>query len=144
MSPARAPRRSMLQIVLLAVAFLVLVAISIASLYWLQRAREDASWVAHTLEVENQISLALLQIRRAESAERGYLLTEQRRFPGGVRAGGAGRVARAAAIAAADPRQCHPAAGADRNHRAQRSPDRPIPPGARTRPGQEARTPPPS
>uniref|UniRef100_Q07MA8 histidine kinase n=1 Tax=Rhodopseudomonas palustris (strain BisA53) TaxID=316055 RepID=Q07MA8_RHOP5 len=80
MSPARTYRRSMAQIVLLAVAFLVLVAISVASLYWLKRAREDAGWVAHTLEVENQISLALLQIRRAESAERGYLLTEQTEF----------------------------------------------------------------
>jgi len=80
MSPARAHRRAVLQIVLLGFSFLVLVAISIASLYWLQRAREDAAWVAHTLEVQNHISLALLQIRRAESAERGFLLTEQPEF----------------------------------------------------------------
>lgn len=70
----------MLQIALLGIAFAVLVVISIASVYWLQRAREDAAWVAHTLEVENQISLSLLQIRRAESAERGYLLTQEQGF----------------------------------------------------------------
>jgi signal transduction histidine kinase len=75
MTQARAHRRTALQIVLLGFSFLVLVAISIASLYWLQRAREDAAWVTHTLEVQNHISLALLQIRRAESAERGFLLT---------------------------------------------------------------------
>jgi signal transduction histidine kinase len=69
-----------LQVALLSVAFLALAAISFASLYWLNRARDDAAWVAHTLEVENNISLALLQIRRAESAERGYLLTEQQAF----------------------------------------------------------------
>ncbi|MCK7473859.1 MAG: hypothetical protein MZV49_10765 [Rhodopseudomonas palustris] len=46
----------------------MLVAISLASIYWLNRARDDAAWVAHTLEVENNISLALVQIRRAESA----------------------------------------------------------------------------
>ncbi len=77
---ARARRRSLLQIVLLGIAFAVLVVISIASLYWLQRAREDAGWVAHTLEVQNQISLSLLQMRRAESAERGYLLTQEPGF----------------------------------------------------------------
>ncbi|WP_041802865.1 sensor histidine kinase [Rhodopseudomonas palustris] len=80
MTQARARQRSLLQIVLLGIAFAVLVVISIASVYWLQRAREDAAWVAHTLEVENQISLSLLQMRRAESAERGYLLTQQPGF----------------------------------------------------------------
>lgn len=69
-----------LQVALLSAAFVVLVAISLASIYWLNRARDDAAWVAHTLEVENNISLALVQIRRAESAERGYLLTDQKEF----------------------------------------------------------------
>jgi len=76
----RARERAFVQIVLLAAAFAVLVAVSIASVYWLQKAREDNAWVAHTLEVENQISLAQLQMRRAESAERGVLLTRQPEF----------------------------------------------------------------
>ena len=36
--------------------------------------------MVHTVEVENQINTLLLQIRRAESASRGYLLTSEPRF----------------------------------------------------------------
>jgi signal transduction histidine kinase len=68
------------QILLLAAGFLVLVAISASSVIFVDRAREDSQWVVHTVEVENQISTVLLQIRRAESAVRGYLLTSQPNF----------------------------------------------------------------
>ncbi|MDH8080057.1 CHASE3 domain-containing protein, partial [Klebsiella pneumoniae] len=44
------------------------------------KARDDSRWVVHTVEVENQISTVLLDIRRAESAARGYLLTSQPKF----------------------------------------------------------------
>jgi len=54
---------------------MVLVAVSIASVLLVNKAREDSGWVIHTVEVENQLSTLLLQIRRAESAARGYLLT---------------------------------------------------------------------
>jgi signal transduction histidine kinase len=70
----------MSQILLLAAGFLVLVAISATSVILVNQAREDNSWVVHTVEVENQLSTLLLQIRRAESAERGYLLTSDPRF----------------------------------------------------------------
>ena len=40
-----------------------------------RKMREDARKVVRTLEVENQISLVQLQLRRAESAQRGYLAT---------------------------------------------------------------------
>jgi signal transduction histidine kinase len=53
----------------------VLTIISAGSVYLVNQAREDAHWVLHTVEVENQISLAQLQLRRAESAQRGYLST---------------------------------------------------------------------
>src|SRR5207302_1022035 len=43
-------------------------------------AREDSRSGGHTLEVENQISLVQLQLRRAESAQRGYLSTLRRDF----------------------------------------------------------------
>ena len=36
--------------------------------------------MVHTVEVENQINALLLQVRRAESASRGYLLTSEPRF----------------------------------------------------------------
>jgi signal transduction histidine kinase len=73
-------RRAISQILLLAAGFLVLVAISVASVILVNRARDDNRWVVHTVEVENQINTVLLEIRRAESAARGYLLTSEPRF----------------------------------------------------------------
>jgi signal transduction histidine kinase len=68
-------RRAIWQVLLLAAGFLVLVAISVASVILVNRARDDNALVVHTVEVENQINTLLLEIRRAESAARGYLLT---------------------------------------------------------------------
>ena len=53
----------------------MLVAISTSSVIFVDRAREDSGLVVHTVEVENQINALLLEIRRAESTARGYLLT---------------------------------------------------------------------
>ena len=58
----------------------MLVAISTTSVILVNQAREDNAWVVHTVEVENQISTLLLQIRTAESAARGFLLTSEPRF----------------------------------------------------------------
>ena len=58
----------------------MLVAISVISIVLVNKARDDNRWVVHTIEVENQISTVLLDIRRAESAVRGYLLTTQPKF----------------------------------------------------------------
>jgi signal transduction histidine kinase len=68
------------QVLLLTAGFLVLVAISTASIVFVDRARDDSSLVVHTVEVENQIAAVLLELRRAESAGRGYLLTSEPRF----------------------------------------------------------------
>src|SRR4030081_3811600 len=68
-------RRAIGQILLLAAGLVVLTGISAGSVYLVNAAREDARSVVHTVEVENQISLAQLQLRRAESAQRGYLST---------------------------------------------------------------------
>ena len=65
----------MWQILLLTAGFLVLVAISVACVLLVNKARDDSAWVVHTAEVENQTNALLLEIRRAESAARGYLLT---------------------------------------------------------------------
>jgi signal transduction histidine kinase len=73
-------RRAIGQILLLAAGFLVLVVISATSVILVNKAREDSGWVVHTVEVENEINALLLQIRRAESAARGYLLTSEPRF----------------------------------------------------------------
>lgn len=63
------------QILLLAAGLVVLTIISAGSVYLVNKARDDARWVLHTVEIENQLSLAQLQLRRAESAQRGYLST---------------------------------------------------------------------
>ncbi|MCG6203515.1 CHASE3 domain-containing protein [Rhodopseudomonas sp. HC1] len=80
MTPEATRHRAFIQITLLSLSFAVLVLISVASIFLLAKAREDTAWVAHTLEVENQLSLAQLEMRRAESAERGFLLTGQAEF----------------------------------------------------------------
>ena len=67
-------------ILLLAAGFLVLVAISATSVILVNQARDDNALVVHTVEVENQISTLMLEIRRAESAERGYILTAGPQF----------------------------------------------------------------
>ena len=54
----------------------MLVAISIASVLLVNKARDDSGWVTHTVEAENQINALLLEVRRAESAARGFLLTQ--------------------------------------------------------------------
>lgn len=80
MTTDAARRRAIGQVLLLAAGFLVLVAISAMSVILVNRARQDNALVVHTIEVENQISTLLLQIRRAESAARGYLITSEPRF----------------------------------------------------------------
>ena len=69
-----------MQILLLAAGFLVLVAISAASVLLVNKAREDGAWVVHSIEVENQTNALLLEVRRAESSARGYLLTSGPEF----------------------------------------------------------------
>jgi len=74
-TPEATRRRAIGQIILLAAGLVVLTIISAGSVYLVNRAREDARSVLHTVEVENQLSLVQLQLRRAESAQRGYLST---------------------------------------------------------------------
>jgi signal transduction histidine kinase len=80
MSTSERKRRPIAQIVLLSAGLLILLGISATSLYLVFSLRKGADAVARTLEAENQIYISLLQVRRAESAERGYLLTSQPEF----------------------------------------------------------------
>ena len=68
-------RRAIGQILLLAAGLVVLTIISAGSVYLVNKARDDARWIIHTVEVENRLSLMQLQLRRAESAQRGFLST---------------------------------------------------------------------
>src|SRR5436190_20832752 len=72
--------RAIGQILLLAAGFAVLVAISVASVLLVNKARDDNGWVTRTIEAENQINALLLEIRRAESGARGFLLTQGPEF----------------------------------------------------------------
>src|SRR6202171_341547 len=74
-TPDAMRRRTIGQILLLAAGLVVLTVISAGSVHLVNQAREDARRVVHTVEVENQISLTQLQLRRAESAQRGFLST---------------------------------------------------------------------
>ncbi len=65
------------QPILLAFGFAILVAISAASVWLVDRSNDESELVVHTLEVQNRLSLILLNLRRAESAQRGFGLTGQ-------------------------------------------------------------------
>lgn len=69
-------RRAFWQILLFAAGLLVLTVISAGSVYLVNEARQDSKSVIHTIEVENQINTLLLELRRAESSARGFLLTQ--------------------------------------------------------------------
>lgn len=73
-------RRRFWQILLFAAGLLVLTVISAGSVYLVNKARDDSKWMIHTIEAENQINALLLEIRRAESTARGYLLTQGEDF----------------------------------------------------------------
>ncbi len=68
------------QPVLLATGFAILVMIAFASGWLMTSYRQDAAAVTRTIEDQRAISNLLLQIRRAESGQRGYLLTGDRQY----------------------------------------------------------------
>ena len=80
MTSEAARRRAIGQILLLAAGFLVLVAIATTSVVLVNRSRSDNGLVVHTVEVENQINALLLDVRRAESATRAYMLSSGPQF----------------------------------------------------------------
>lgn len=73
----RLPKIFSSQPVLLGVGFAVLVLIGMAGAFLSNQSRIEADWIAHTLQVEKQISQLLLQVRRAETNERGFIITSQ-------------------------------------------------------------------
>jgi signal transduction histidine kinase len=59
----------------------VLAATLVIVTIWLgTRARNEDEWVRHTLLVRNQLGQVLAQIQRAETSQRGYLLTGDNKF----------------------------------------------------------------
>jgi signal transduction histidine kinase len=68
------------QIALLSAGFLILTAIGVVSVYLVNTARTESNWIVHTIESEGQISRVMLDLRTAESAARGYVLTQNPQF----------------------------------------------------------------
>lgn len=80
MGDLRLRQAGLSQSMILMLGLVVLIVISAASVYFVYKARDDAEAVTHTVEVESQISTVLLEIRRAESATRAYLLSTAPQF----------------------------------------------------------------
>jgi signal transduction histidine kinase len=68
------------QPILLALGFVILVLISAASIWLVNRSSQDAQTVVTTFDIQNRLSLILLNLRRAESAQRGYIITGQEAY----------------------------------------------------------------
>ena len=65
---------------LLGVAFVLLIVLAGMTTWMVQQSAEDSAQVAHTLRVQDVLSDVLLNARRAESGQRGYLFTQQQRY----------------------------------------------------------------
>jgi signal transduction histidine kinase len=69
-----------LQAVLLAAGFVIMVAISAFTVFVIDRSFDDDDDLARTLSIQDRLTTTLLAIRRAESGQRGYLLTRQEAY----------------------------------------------------------------
>ncbi len=73
------------QPLLLGIGFAALVAVAAAGVTLSVQGEGDAGRIEHTLIVEKQIANLLLEFRRAESAQRGYMLTRDSAYLGDYR-----------------------------------------------------------
>lgn len=73
-------RLGLSQPAILALGFALLITISACSIWLVNLARTDAASVSHTLEVENALAGIQIYVRRAESAQRGFLLTRNPQY----------------------------------------------------------------
>jgi signal transduction histidine kinase len=69
-----------LQPILLGIGFALLVGISVATVYLVDRSADDTRRLSQTLSVEDKLSNVLLSVRRAESSQRGYLFTDDPKY----------------------------------------------------------------
>ncbi|WP_051356938.1 sensor histidine kinase [Azorhizobium doebereinerae] len=70
-----APRPLLNQAIVMAAGFAVLIIISVTSVFLVNRARDDGDLVAQTLLLENTLANVQSLLLRAESSQRGFLLT---------------------------------------------------------------------
>ena len=62
------------------VGFALLVAIGTATVWLAEQSAQDARSVVHTINVQEKLSNLLLNVRRAESGQRGFLLTGRQQY----------------------------------------------------------------
>jgi signal transduction histidine kinase len=74
-APSTKPSLVRLQPLLIGLGFLLLIVISASTVWLVDHAANDARLLAQTLSVQNKLSNLLLNVRRAESSQRGYLFT---------------------------------------------------------------------
>lgn len=72
---ARGPGRIVAQLALLSAGFAALALMAAATVWLVYRSNENFSWVTHSLDVQNRLTQLQLSVRRAESGQRGFLLT---------------------------------------------------------------------
>ncbi len=80
MPNAISTERNFAQTLLLLAGFALLIGISAGTLWLVDRTAEDSRAVAHTLRVQDSLSNLLLNMRRAEAGQRGYLFTNANRY----------------------------------------------------------------
>ncbi len=68
------------QPILLGVGFALLVAIGTATVWLAEQSAQDARSVVRTINMQDKLSNLLLNVRRAESGQRGYLLTGRQSY----------------------------------------------------------------
>ncbi|MCX5516016.1 histidine kinase [Kaistia algarum] len=70
-----ASQRIAAQILILSIGFTALVIISGATVWLVRQSYEDSRWATHSQQVQSALLQLQLAIRRAESGQRGYMLT---------------------------------------------------------------------
>lgn len=75
MTPEAARKRSVWQVVILTTAFLIIVAVTGLSLLLTQQLREENKYVVRSFEIQREILKIQLEMRRAESSVRSFLLS---------------------------------------------------------------------
>lgn len=73
-------RQNIGQTVVLSAGFAMLLCVSLASVWLVTRAREDSAALQRNVRIENAVVQTATYLRRAESAQRGYLLSENESY----------------------------------------------------------------
>jgi signal transduction histidine kinase/CheY-like chemotaxis protein len=80
-SVAMPPSKSLAALYWGLVITLALVAVIVASIFLVSARNEDDNvWVRHTLSLREELNIVLTLVQRAESAQRGYLLTDRSEY----------------------------------------------------------------